>query len=204
MRSRWVWVADHKTDGSDHGVSVSAKGGVLVEATQGTWLSGLASEHFWLYNVAYHQASNVFNSLLQAETNYQQGNGAQAVAPKPWNPTESDPDFSWCDGSDANCPKTIAQYFSGNNSDIFVYASGAWNFDRYGGEQTFMNVFNEVPTNSAMFGLCAHDVTNVVRLPDGTSFGSAKDYPGSWGNLVAGFNSMATGGSNNTMATDGS
>lgn len=41
----WIWVADHNSD-NDDGKSnketrIAAKGGVLVEATKGTWISGL-------------------------------------------------------------------------------------------------------------------------------------------------------------------
>ncbi|KAK5125931.1 hypothetical protein LTR85_011286 [Meristemomyces frigidus] len=181
----WVWVADHYTDGSTRQTDSSAKGGVLVEATQGTWLAGLAAEHFWLYNVAYNNAANVFMSLLQTETNYFQGTNAQVITPSPWTPTASDPDFSWCDSSDADCPKTVAQYYNGG-SGLRTYASASWNFDSYGGGQTYMNVMSDEPADSLIYGLCAHDTTYAMLLPNGTAFGSADDgFSGSWGNLVA-------------------
>lgn len=183
----WVWLADHYTDGSTGQTNSAAKSGVLIEATQGTWLSGLAAEHFWLANVEYNNATNVFLSLLQSETNYYQGSGTLAVTPSPWTPTSYDPDFSWCNSTDVDCPKTVAQYYNGGDG-LRTYASASWNFDSYGGGQTYMNIMNEEPTNSFIFGLCAHDTTYVMRLPDGTTFGDADDgYSGAWGNLVAEF-----------------
>jgi hypothetical protein len=191
----WAWVADHASDGSGSGVHIAAKGGVLVEATKGTWLAGLGAEHFWLYQVAYNSARNVFVSLLQSETNYQQGedgNGNQ-IPPRPPAPysgslTASDPDFSWCaaDGRGPTCYKSIAQYFSRNQSgNIRSYASGSWNFDIFGGIQDYMNVMASVPSGSKFYGLTAHDTEEVMRLPDGSDFGDGSEYGGSWGNLVA-------------------
>ncbi|KAF1818258.1 glycoside hydrolase family 55 protein [Dissoconium aciculare CBS 342.82] len=191
----WVWVADHPSDGSGNDIHIAAKGGVLVEATKGTWLAGLGAEHFWLYQVSYNRAANVFISLLQSETNYQQGqdsNGNQ-IRPRPAAPyanalTASDPDFSWCGNRGPTCYKSVAQYFSKNKSSaIYSYAAGSWNFDIFGGTQDFMNVMSSVPDASKFYGLTAHNTQLVMRLPDGSSFGDADHYGGSWGNLVAAY-----------------
>lgn len=45
----WNWVADHIAEDFDGGTSLAAKGGALIEATRGTWLNALGSEHWWLY-----------------------------------------------------------------------------------------------------------------------------------------------------------
>lgn len=37
----WSWLADHASDESGKQPRTAGKGGVLVEATKGTWLSGL-------------------------------------------------------------------------------------------------------------------------------------------------------------------
>jgi hypothetical protein len=187
----WAWVADHASDGSSGGVHMAAKGGVLIEATKGTWLAGLGAEHFWLYQVAFNSARNVFVSLLQSESNYQQGNGADTQLPGPYTSaslTSSDPDFSWCsaDGKGGSCYKSVAQWFSKNQSGgIREYAAGSWNFEQFGGDQDYMNVMASVPSDSDFYGLTAHDTTKVMRLPDGSSFGDSQHYGGSWGNLVA-------------------
>lgn len=79
----WNWVADHMIEGAG-GSSIAAKGGVLVESTKGTWLHALGSEHWWLYQLNLKSASNVFVSMLQSETNYDQGDHVQQIPPAPW------------------------------------------------------------------------------------------------------------------------
>lgn len=108
----WSWVADHASDGTSNGIRSASKGGVLVESTKATWLVGLGSEHWWLYQLAYNNAANVFSTLFQSETNYNQGSKAVVTPPAPFTPTASDPDFSYCDGQNV-CPMGIAQYFEG-------------------------------------------------------------------------------------------
>ncbi len=68
----WNWVADHITEDFSGGSNIAAKGGALVESTRGTWLHGLGSEHWWLYQLNLRKANNVMISLLQSETNYDQ------------------------------------------------------------------------------------------------------------------------------------
>jgi hypothetical protein len=80
----WNWVADHISEDFSGGSSIAAKGGALVEATKGTWLHALGSEHWWLYQLNLRKASNVMVSLLQTETNYDQGDHVQQIPPAPW------------------------------------------------------------------------------------------------------------------------
>lgn len=109
----WNWVADHTTEDFAGGSSIAAKGGALVEATKGTWLHALGSEHYWLYQLNLRGARNVFVSLLQSETNYEQGDHAESVAPAPWQADVQgwgDPDYSWCDGGDTRCRMGFSNY----------------------------------------------------------------------------------------------
>lgn len=123
----WNWVADHFTEGGG-GVAIAAKGGVLVEATKGTWLHALGSEHWWLYQLNLHNAEKVFVSLLQAETNYDQGDLVQQVPPAPWQPEDGkDPNFNWCGPNDTRCRMGFSNYINGG-ADIYHYASAAWVF----------------------------------------------------------------------------
>ncbi|KAI5307802.1 hypothetical protein KEM55_007378, partial [Ascosphaera atra] len=87
VENTWVWVADHmaEPDGAG-GVYIAAKQGVRVESDRGTWLYGLGAEHFWFYSLGLIGARNVAVALLQAETNYDQGQHAakDRMAPAPW------------------------------------------------------------------------------------------------------------------------
>ena len=126
----WNWVADHITEDFDGGSSIAAKGGTLVESTKGTWLHALGSEHWWLYQLNLRGASNVFVSLLQSETNYEQGDNVQQTPPAPWTADVDgwgDPDFSWCGGGDTRCRMGFANYIQGG-SDIYTFASASWAF----------------------------------------------------------------------------
>lgn len=126
----WNWVADHVTEDFDGGSSIAAKGGALVESTKGTWLHALGSEHWWLYQLNLRKANNVMVSMLQAETNYEQGDNVQQIPPAPWVADITnwgDPDFSWCGGGDTRCRMGFANYIQGG-SNIYTYASAAWAF----------------------------------------------------------------------------
>lgn len=125
----WNWVADHFTEGTG-GCNIAAKGGALVESTKGTWLHALGSEHWWLYQLNLRNAQNVMVSLLQSETNYDQGDNTQQTPPAPWVADVTnwgDPDFSWCGGGDTRCRMGFANYIQGG-SNIYTYASASWAF----------------------------------------------------------------------------
>ncbi|KJZ77440.1 Glucan endo-1,3-beta-glucosidase BGN13.1 [Hirsutella minnesotensis 3608] len=126
----WNWVADHIAEDFAGGSSIAGKGGVLVESRKATWLHALGSEHWWLYQLNLRQADNVMVSLLQAETNYEQGDNARLLVPAPWRPDArgwGDPDFSWCAAQDKRCRMGFANYINGG-SGIYTYASAAWAF----------------------------------------------------------------------------
>ncbi len=126
----WNWVADHATEDGAGGAKISAKGGALVESQKATWLHGLGSEHWWLYQLNFRNANNVMVSLLQSETNYDQGDNARQIVPAPWTADVKnwgDPDFSWCQGADARCRMGLANYINGG-SNIYTYASASRTF----------------------------------------------------------------------------
>lgn len=126
----WNWVADHVTEEFDGGSSIAGKAGALVESTKGTWLHALGSEHWWLYQLNLRSASNVVVSMLQTETNYEQGDNAQSVVPAPWKPDVGrwgDPDFSWCAGGNKRCRMGFSNFIQGG-SDIYYYGSASWAF----------------------------------------------------------------------------
>lgn len=126
----WNWVADHITEGFNGGSSIAGKGGALVESTKGTWLHALGSEHWWLYQLNLRSASNVVVSMLQTETNYEQGDNVAQIPPAPWTADVSgwgDPDFSWCDGGNKRCRMGFSNFIQGG-SDIYYYGSASWTF----------------------------------------------------------------------------
>ncbi|KAK4496150.1 hypothetical protein PRZ48_012129 [Zasmidium cellare] len=187
----WAWLADHPTDSSNLQTRTAGKGGIFIEATKGTWLAGVASEHWWLYQFSFSKARNLFMSLIQSETNYNQGTNAAVAPPAPFAARPKDPAFAWCqNGSDADCPMGPAQFYDGGDS-IFGYAAASWNF--FGGQEANMNVIRKSPTNLHLYGLCDHDAEYIVRLPDEKRFGNDGNdgFGGSWGAVVAEYSTAA-------------
>ncbi|KAL7949776.1 glycoside hydrolase family 55 protein [Trichoderma barbatum] len=185
----WSWVADHASDQSNKGTRTAVKGGVLVEATAGTWLTGLGSEHNWLFQLSLNNAANVFISLFQSETNYNQGNNGAVLVGQPFNALPSDPNFSWCGGGDTTCRMGLAQYYTGSNSNIFHYAAGSWNFMGLTKvKQGLMNYIQTAVTGAHLYGFTSGPDTGLtMRLPNGNQFGNGGNdgYAGSWGTLIA-------------------
>ncbi|KAI1812156.1 glycoside hydrolase family 55 protein [Poronia punctata] len=187
----WNWVADHTTEDFAGGSSIAGKGGALVESTKGTWLHALGSEHWWLYQLNLRNAENVLVSLLQSETNYEQGDNTQQIPPAPWVADVDgwgDPDFSWCGGDDTRCRMGFANYINGG-SDIYTYASASWAF--FSGPQympcagsyacqNYMHYIEKTPSNLQAFGLCSKDTWATLRLADGTAIVTQDGFTGSW------------------------
>ncbi|KAI2601954.1 glycoside hydrolase family 55 protein [Hypoxylon sp. NC1633] len=207
----WNWVADHFTEGSG-GCNIAAKGGALVESTKGTWLHGLGSEHWWLYQLNLRNAKYVMVSMLQSETNYDQGDNTKQTAPAPWVANTAnwgDPDFSWCSGGDNRCRMGLANYIQGG-SDIYTYASASWAFFSGPGYQgcsgdcqsefkkvefsppdeqliaeiDYMHWIAQTPSNLKAYGLCSKSTWAAVHLADGSNIVTSPDFTGSWGSLV--------------------
>ncbi|KAM3438413.1 hypothetical protein NHJ13734_004185 [Beauveria thailandica] len=185
----WSWVADHSVDDSGKGIRAAVKGGVLVESTAGTWLAGLGSEHYWLYQASYHNAANVFVGMLQSETNYNQATHGAPLNPQPFSTTSSDPDFSWCGGGDSTCRMSLGQFYSGSNKAVYHYAAGSWNFKTLTGvDQGIMNVIRDIVSDAHLHGFTTGpNVKEIMRLPNGSQFGNGGNdgYGGSWETLVA-------------------
>ncbi|RYP77304.1 hypothetical protein DL769_003453 [Monosporascus sp. CRB-8-3] len=188
----WNWVADHITEDFDGGSRIAAKGGTLVEAAAGgTWLHALGSEHYWLYQLNLRGARGVFVSLLQSETNYDQGDHVEQTPPAPWVPDTAgwgDPDFSWCGAADTRCRMGFSNYIQGG-SDIYHYGSASWAFFSGPGYQpcagtyacqNHMHWITETPDNLQVFGLCSKDSWAALRLADGTSIVTSPNFTGSW------------------------
>ncbi|GJN70441.1 glycoside hydrolase family 55 [Purpureocillium lilacinum] len=186
----WNWVADHITEDFSGGSSIAAKGGALVESTKATWLHALGSEHWWLYQLNLRNANNVFISMLQAETNYEQGDNVRQIPPAPWTADKNgwgDPDFSWCGGGDKRCRMGPANYINGG-SNVYTYGSAAWAFfsgpgyqgcGQFQCQQT-MHWIAQTPSNLQAFGLCSKDAETVLRLADGTRIKAQEGFTGSW------------------------
>ncbi|KAJ5240912.1 glycoside hydrolase family 55 protein [Penicillium citrinum] len=189
----WNWVADHTTEDFDGGSNIAAKGGALIESTKGTWLHALGSEHWWLYQLNLRKASNVMISMLQTETNYDQGDNVRQIPPAPWVADVTnwgDPDFSWCSGGDTRCRMGFANYINGG-SNIYTYASASWAFFSGPGYQAcagayqcqnYMHWIAQTPSNLQAFGLCSKDTWATLRLADGTNIVTQDGFTGSWPN----------------------
>ncbi|KAK3367890.1 putative glucan ENDO-1, 3-BETA-glucosidase BGN13.1 precursor [Podospora didyma] len=189
----WNWVADHTAEDFAGGSNIAGHGGTLVESTKGTWLHALGSEHWWLYQLNLRSASNVFVSLLQSETNYDQGDNAAQSPPAPWTADKAgwgDPDFLWCNGvpNEKRCRMGFANYINGG-SNIYTYASASWTFFSGPGYQGCAGQFQcqdrthwieKTPTNLQAFGLCSKDSWSGLRLADGTDVLTSPDFTGSW------------------------
>uniref|UniRef100_UPI0030BA2B2C MnLam55A n=1 Tax=Microdochium nivale TaxID=5520 RepID=UPI0030BA2B2C len=187
----WNWVTDHGTEAYDSGSNIAAKGGALVESTRGTWLHALGSEHYWLYQLNLRKASNVMISLLQSETNYDQGDNVQQAPPAPWTPNVTgwgDPDFSWCGPNDTRCRMGFSNYINGG-SNIYTYASASWAFfsgpgyQNCAGEfacQNHLHWIEQAPTNLQAFGICGKGSWAALRLAGGNVITSEPDFKGGW------------------------
>ncbi|KAK1752889.1 glycoside hydrolase [Echria macrotheca] len=192
LENVWNWVADHIAESFTGGSNIAGGRGVLVEATKGTWLHALGSEHWWLYQLNLRGARNVLVSMLQSETNYDQGDNNLMLVPAPWTPDVAgwgDPDFSWCSGGDKRCRMGPSNYITGGGGGIYHYASASWAFFSGPGYQgcagqfecqTYMHVVQQTPSDLNMFGVCSKDAYATLRLADGTEIVTAEGFTGSW------------------------
>lgn len=183
------WTADHDLDG-DNTQTISTGRGILVEATAGTWLVGTAFEHNTLYQYNLNNARNVYIGMQQSETPYWQGTGSPSLAPAPWTAAGSDPNFSNCGGSDAQCRMAWFQTISGS-SDIFIYGSGFWTFFNDNSpscdSSCQTNAVNiESSSTIYYYGLETRSNINLVYY-DGSALVTQNNNPGGWGGDVAAF-----------------
>lgn len=132
----WLWVADHLIDDPDMGsatndmtqLSVYSARGMLIESTTATWLYGTASEHNVYYQYNFHNAQNIFTTMIQSESPYFQ------PTPKPPAPFEKvvgkfmgDPDYS-CKGGDFDgCDESWAVIMEGCQN-IHIGGAGTYSW----------------------------------------------------------------------------
>lgn len=128
IENMWGWTADHSIDGGPD-QRIATGRGCLVEATKGTWLSGTAFEHNWLYQYNLFNAENIFAGMQQTETAYFQGASAVEAVPAPWvaNSSYGDPDYSWCAGGANSCRMGLAENIDGG-SNIYLHNAAFWAF----------------------------------------------------------------------------
>ncbi|TWU75333.1 hypothetical protein ED733_006871 [Metarhizium rileyi] len=187
LENTWVMVPDWNSE-MDRASAVAGKGGVLIQATKGTWIHGLSSQQWWLYQLNLWEAKNVFISLFLAEPSFYQGSNALTIPPAPWEPEGkrwNDPDFSWCGHEDLVCHKGLSHYITGG-SDIRHYATASWDF--YNGEQNgcddgcsdVMHWVSKKPSNLHMYGVCSRSSTNVLREADGNVIPADPHFLGGW------------------------
>lgn len=190
IEDMWGWTADHDLDGGNS-ATISTGRGILIEATKATWLVGTAFEHNTLYQYNLNSAQNVYIGMQQSETPYWQGNGSPSLAPAPWssNLISSDPTFSSCGSTDAQCRMAFFQTISGG-SNLFIYGSGFWTF------------FNDHTNCAANCQTNAIEITGAEELHyygvntrlnvnlienNGVELVTALNNPGGWGAVVAAF-----------------
>jgi hypothetical protein len=132
----WLWVADHIIDDPDLNdernpmdmLSVYSARGILIESQQATWLYGTASEHNVFYQYNFHEARNIFTTMIQTESPYYQPN------PKPPAPFQKavgkfigDPDYS-CKGGDFDgCDASWAVIVTGSQN-IHIGGAGTYSW----------------------------------------------------------------------------
>lgn len=203
----WGWTADHSLERGGH-QNIATGRGALIEATQGTWLTGTAFEHNTLYNYNLHNAQNVYAGMQQSETAYWQGVGSRQNAPGPWTPQSryGDPDFSWCAATDQSCRMGLAQNILGG-ANLHLYASAFWTFF-HGEVSTCYNCAATVcgpncithqarvtgaPTGLWWYGLNTRNAD--VMVLDGSGDPSQLNHPGGWtpGGVVAAYLPFSAG-----------
>ena len=182
--------ADHDIDECSGNQDISTGRGVFVEATAGTWMHGVASEHNWLYQWNFQLAQNVFVGMQQSETPYTQGNGANELAPSPWtiNPY-IDPTFEDCDQYDAQC--RMAWYSIVTDcQDMYFYGSGFWtffnNWNLCDGNCQTNGISVQGSSGLYWYGINVRNVENMLvdyQNPPVTQFNN----PGGWGGIVGAY-----------------
>ncbi len=192
----WVWSADHDLDGLNSQVIGTGRG-VLIEATQGTWLVGTASEHHILYAYQLYNAQNVFIGMNQVETPYYQ---PVPQAPYPWTPnaTWHDPTFAGCAATDPKCYMQWAMRILGPQTEtVAVYGSAFWvffnNYQGFG-QDCQANVVDLEMLGGTGSGVYLYDlntlnVRNMIVLggSGGTIVATRLNNLGSWGGVVAAY-----------------
>lgn len=194
IENLWGWTADHNLDANTtNKLAISTGRGLLVEATEGTWLVGTAMEHHTLYQYNYYNARNVFSAFQQTETPYWQGYGS-VPAPDIWFPslTPADPNFSWCSGNstDAQCPMALFENIV-NSRDLFLYNGMVWTFfnnlTTCPGSHCQTNAINMGNSSQVFqFGFNVAAVKNMI-MEDGTPIAPTAQNKGGWSGCIGAY-----------------
>ncbi|KAK4103745.1 glycoside hydrolase family 55 protein [Parathielavia hyrcaniae] len=136
FENMWLWVADHMIDDPDLGDanntmvqnSVYAARGFLIESTAPVWLYATASEHAVYYQYNFHNASNIFTSMIQTESPYYQ------PTPPPPAPFTSavgkfpgDPDYTCAPSEFNGCDESWGVIIRGCE-DILIASAGLYSW----------------------------------------------------------------------------
>jgi len=120
MENVWMWTADHDIDKGAQ-LNVYNARGLLVESQGPVWMYGTASEHNYLYQYNFVNASNILMALIQTETPYY-----QPAEKTPFEATDSrDPTF--CTSDPKLCRMSLAVHMRGSNN-IYTYGTGLYSF----------------------------------------------------------------------------
>jgi Pectate lyase superfamily protein len=130
----WLWVADHTIDDPDLNdannnmpqLSVYSARGMLIESQEATWLYGTASEHNTFYQYNFHEAHNIFTTMIQTESAYYQ---PTPKPPAPFNGAVGkfigDPNYD-CKGGDFDgCDESWAVMMTGSEN-IHIGGAGTY------------------------------------------------------------------------------
>jgi glucan 1,3-beta-glucosidase len=200
IENSWLWTADHDLDGTNP-TSVGTGRGMLVEATQATWLIGTGSEHHTLYGYTLYNAKNVMTSLMQVETPYWQ---PLPKAPFPWTPnaTWHDPTFEGCSGNVSQCYMSWAVRVIGSETqNVALYGMGFWvffngpNYAGCSGPDGICQVnivdLEDLKSGSdvKLYNVNTKGVQNLISIGGSgdTTTAPQTENPGSWGGVVAAF-----------------
>ncbi|RFU32374.1 Beta-glucosidase/Glucan 1,3-beta-glucosidase/Glucan endo-1,3-beta-D-glucosidase, partial [Scytalidium lignicola] len=198
IENMWGWTADHDLDGGNP-QNIATGRGMLIEATQGTWLVGTAMEHHTLYQYNFEYAQNVFSGFQQSETPYWQGVGGPDLDPAPWtdNLIDSDPNFSNCAAGDADCRMAFFERIRGSYN-LFLYGGCVWAFFNGGVGHSCTGdcQANAVRILSSagsvyMYGTNVKSITNII-VENTVDAATESANNGGWGGVVAAY--VHTGG----------
>jgi glucan 1,3-beta-glucosidase len=201
----WGWTADHDLDGGNT-QTISTGRGMLVEATQGTWLVGTAMEHHTLYQYNYYSAQNVFSAFQQSETPYWQGSSSTDFAPAPWtnNLISSDPNFSNCAATDGGCRMAWFELVY-NAQNLFLYGGCVWTFFNALGGCDGDCQQNAILLDSSsalyLYGTNVKAITNMINQV-GSSPATETGNSGGWGGVIASYQDPSATGSGSVSSAN--
>lgn len=200
IENAWLWSADHDLDGS-YNQQIGTGRGMLIEATEATWLVGTGSEHHTLYAYQMNNAANVYGAMLQVETPYWQ---PDPRAPAPWTPNATwfDPTFEGCAQNVSQCYMQWSLRIIGAETHTLpLYGMGFWVFfngPNYGactgpGGVCQINILDLEDLRKGdhveLYNVNTRGVQNMITVGGSGGLGVATtaENPGSWGGVLAAY-----------------